>query len=122
MNNAEAKLVAALRSGKYKQGQGCLQSGDRHCCLGVACAVYQEEVGDLVVGVSSHSYIPDKPLIGYDGKMFVLPYKVQEWLGWSDDCGQLPDDWSLPELNDSGITFEQIADRIEAGEVMKSCA
>lgn len=27
--------LEALRSGKYKQGQGCLKKRNRHCCLGV---------------------------------------------------------------------------------------
>ena len=31
----KAKWVAALRSGKYKQGKGTLYKGGKHCCLGV---------------------------------------------------------------------------------------
>ena len=35
-----AKWVKALRSGKYRQGSGCLRPyGGRYCCLGVANAV-----------------------------------------------------------------------------------
>lgn len=33
------KWVAALRSGKYKQGQKALLKDDKFCCLGVACAI-----------------------------------------------------------------------------------
>ena len=33
------KWVAALRSGKYKQGKEVLRDGDRYCCLGVLCEV-----------------------------------------------------------------------------------
>lgn len=36
---AVAKLVAALRSGKYKQTDGALKDGDGYCCLGVAWAL-----------------------------------------------------------------------------------
>ena len=31
----KARWVKALRSGKYKQGQGFLKSGGEFCCLGV---------------------------------------------------------------------------------------
>jgi hypothetical protein len=33
------KWIKALRSGKFKQGNGCLHRDGRYCCLGVACAV-----------------------------------------------------------------------------------
>lgn len=33
------KWVEALRSGKYKQGQGYLYNEGLHCCLGVACEI-----------------------------------------------------------------------------------
>ncbi len=35
----KAKWIEALRSGKYKQGKGCLKNGDKYCCLGVAAIV-----------------------------------------------------------------------------------
>src|SRR6478752_3145258 len=37
----KAEWLAALRSGKYKQGQGGLHNpdGDTYCCLGVLCDV-----------------------------------------------------------------------------------
>lgn len=33
------KWLKALRSGKYKQGQGLLKEHGEYCCLGVACVV-----------------------------------------------------------------------------------
>ena len=33
------KWIEALRSGKYAQGKGALQTEDGYCCLGVACEV-----------------------------------------------------------------------------------
>lgn len=42
MSNVELRKrwVAALRSGKYEQGQSCLRSGgDEYCCLGVLCDI-----------------------------------------------------------------------------------
>lgn len=40
-----AKLVAALRSGEYKQGKGRLYDGQRYCPLGIACDLFSKEVG-----------------------------------------------------------------------------
>lgn len=40
LNDAAKKWVAALRSGKYKQGMGALYKRGAYCCLGVAeCVV-----------------------------------------------------------------------------------
>lgn len=40
MNELQARWIAALRSGKYQQGEWRLRSNtDRFCCLGVACDV-----------------------------------------------------------------------------------
>lgn len=35
----KAKWIAALRSGKFKQGRGQLRKGNEYCCLGVLCKV-----------------------------------------------------------------------------------
>ena len=39
----KAKLLAALRSGDYKQGRLALRKDDAFCCLGVACDVAVKE-------------------------------------------------------------------------------
>lgn len=59
----QKKLVAALRSGKYKQGKEMLRpSEDEYCCLGVACDIkkfrgnikkidknkYETRIGDII--------------------------------------------------------------------------
>lgn len=42
-----AALVAALRSGEYKQERfGLRTTNDNFCCLGVACDVYRKATGD----------------------------------------------------------------------------
>lgn len=40
-NAAEVMIlwIADLRSGKFKQGRGCLRAGNRYCCLGVLCEI-----------------------------------------------------------------------------------
>lgn len=46
----KAKWVAALRSGKYKQGKGfLLDENGKYCCLGVACSI-QRNPKKLLVG------------------------------------------------------------------------
>lgn len=40
------KWLAALRSGKYKQGERKLKEGDSYCCLGVACVVADRRIRD----------------------------------------------------------------------------
>jgi hypothetical protein len=40
------KWIEALRSGKYKQGREYLKKDGFHCCLGVACEIYNEHFAD----------------------------------------------------------------------------
>lgn len=107
------KWVAALRSGKYKQGKNRLKHAGRHCCLGVACDV------------------SDVDMKGCWGEG-TLNYDVSFWLGLRSeiDLGLHSDidaDWSNPRLthpemgqgrateaNDElGWSFSDIADAIE---------
>lgn len=113
-------LIAALRSGKYKQGRRGLFTNnlghpidvgnvlpgdsriDSYCCLGVACVVAAKH--DVISGY-------------YKG---ILPPEVAEWFGF-------PGDHANPQLNDEEgapsaastrndvyrWTFEQIADGFE---------
>ena len=90
----KAKWVAALRSGKYKQGRGALRKGDTFCCLGVAC--------DLI----------DKD--GWEDGTFGMG-----WNGTGCESTDLPfinsdEAISLSELNDKErLSFKEIADYIE---------
>jgi len=122
------RLIAALRSGEYKQGQGrlcrAIADGSRSfCCLGV--------LTDLAV---KEGVLPDGKWVELDlyalryGKCAAsayLPSEVQEWSGmqsiagnlpkavhvWRDDSGEMLT--SLDGFNDAGYTFDQIADIIE---------
>lgn len=98
--------VKALRSGKYKQGKQFLKTGEYYCCLGVLCDISRLDKWRVI----DHSY--------YLCKNFVLPEKVVEWAGMKSSTGSFIDvvDLSrneLTELNDSGKTFNEIADIIE---------
>jgi hypothetical protein len=121
--NKEAKALwlTALRSGEYKQFHGALKgvkdTGEvGHCCLGVLTDVaiktgavdgewvYREHTG-------SHNY--QRRWSG-DTEGALLPWDVRQWAELSEDGNPL-DGYSLnlPSLNDSGMSFEGIANIIE---------
>ncbi len=108
----KAAWVEALRSGKYKQGQKFLFDNDTqsYCCLGVNCLILGQQM------VTTHNKI-DSPM------GLPKPHDAMTW--W--EVTPLREDidsprvkykgrWKrLTELNDEvGLTFEQIADLIEA--------
>lgn len=105
----KAKWVAALRSGAYQQATGVLRDEKGgYCCLGVLC--------DLVEPSKWGS-------CGYHNGVAGLPsYGVKKLVGFPDRAGIFPipevviDDIkaSLDTHNDSGATFNQLADAIEA--------
>ena len=107
--------IEALRSGKYEQAVGVLEStSGGFCCLGVACKVAEEH------GVK---VIYDE-LGTIDGNHLDYQRAVQEWLGLINVDGFPSIDGSpfnlaaryaaLTAMNDNGVSFEEIADIIEA--------
>lgn len=97
------KWVAALRSGKYRQGRGKLRTGTSHgghakyCCLGVLCEV----VGVHRIGDSFYEY-------EYDGSSYLLPLPLRDKLMVYSDIQEV-----LVNMNDRGESFRTIADWIE---------
>lgn len=135
MNEPQKALVAALRSGEYKQTTHTLcriNSNDvSYCCLGVACEIYQKIVGGLTI-------TEDERQRSYNGRRQDLPVPVEEWLGFVDGIGKIDEAkhdklqayldskeikikaWNLDtlaELNDNAVPFDAIADIIENGFV-----
>ena len=119
------KWVAALRSGEYKQGAGCLRSKDNYyCCLGVLADLYSKDTGvpwEAPVG-GQNSYAVHQ-------QSGILPIEVAEWADIRDEAGKFDpcpvvvirnegEDIKVYEcltgLNDDGSTFSEIADYIEA--------
>ncbi len=105
---------AALRSGEYKQGTGCLRTrNDEFCCLGVLDDVYAKQTGEDIWELRE------------DGRWYfhdnadILSPKVQDWaeLGNGNPNVVDPDDsdveLSLAEFNDDEVPFTTIADMIE---------
>ena len=132
----KAKWVAALRSGEYEQGVQLLRQGDQFCCLGVLCDLHrkahQEEGEDDTV----NSWFPTRnpemdnaPCFSYrygnTTASTELPGAVLDWCGLhscdpsvqriaSFENDHVTQDGTLSYFNDKGLTFDQIADIIEA--------
>lgn len=108
---------AALRSGKYIQGKGCLKGVDmddqvKHCCLGVACEIFAERAG-----VKEYNY---EGLVYFDKNRGCLPHKLMDFLGlyWNIPTVEFPvsslNNSGIAKMNDSGIfSFNDIADIID---------
>lgn len=114
----------ALRSGRYRQGEGKLtrhaaipESDDaHHCCLGVLCALAVD------AGIVRAAHLGGLTVYGVAQAQNFLPHEVVAWAGLPstnpvvivdgpDDATQLTT--SLADLNDEGWSFDGIADVIE---------
>jgi len=111
MNNNARKWVTALPD--FPQGkEGVLRSKDGFCCLGVACEIYRRETGQGEWLRAPHR---DKDYIfriSESTQSAILPLVVQEWLGLSRSLGENWGGVSLATMNDSGESFQSIADFI----------
>jgi hypothetical protein len=106
MNDNMKLVIKALRSGEYKQTEETLQDKDGYCCLGVMCAVFEEETGRKLHR-SDTGHIYGAELDDQEG--------VQEWVGLRNCDGASKNDSPLVTLNDyDGYTFSEIADFIES--------
>lgn len=108
--------IAALRSGKYKQGIGQLKADEWvrgvdgtelfHCCLGVLCELAVEQG---IIGPSTQRTEGSYHLFGHNCS--TLPFDVKDWAS----LGLIGlDVYTLMDMNDVGRPFEEIADFIEA--------
>ena len=115
----KAKWLTALRSGEYQQGRYALNESGTFCCLGVLCDLYSKETN--TPWPDGHACLLTKIMLGFDT---VLPDKVKDWAGLDSHDPKLVEENPDYEngkheeyvscLNDSGRTFLQIADLIEA--------
>ena len=109
LENNRSAWTAALRSGLFRQTTGHLEGCGGHCCLGVACVVYEEQTGVKLERDASYSIAGGA--LGHSDEL----RKVQEWLGLTTTNGDLDDGSALTELNDGGtLDFKDIADLIES--------
>ena len=106
----QKKWVEALESGKYQQGENFLHSGKGYCCLGVACAVFEENA-ELILETVAKS---GDAVTSYDGADTLAPKYVIRVLDLYGSGGE-PDKTfnesleDLTQLNDGGTTFKEIA-------------
>jgi len=108
------RWIKALRSGDYKQGTNSLSYNGKHCCLGVACEVFKIEKQKCVTSGGKElcvwQYKDDGSLKWARAN---LPDKVRQLLGLQNHDGKY-NDFSLIRLNDTGHSFEQIANVIQS--------
>jgi len=119
--------LAALRSGKYEQGRYRLRTENQYCCLGVLCDILKEKVdGEWVRCVEPPLGNSENTLDGKEQWCFqvgkqetttggALPKEVAKHVGLPTDnltIMYLPH-FSLSDLNDSGASFDKIAEAIE---------
>ena len=125
MNNNAKLWVENLRSGEYKQLKGHLSDDEAYCCLGLACELAIKNglnITRTCVTVDGYN------LIAFGHQTKTLPYEVAAWLGFrvGDVVGSFTkendgdtlnsDSECLSRLNDSGKSFAEIADVIEANQ------
>lgn len=119
--NADIKRlwIERLRSGRDQQGIGSLNRGNKLCCLGVLCEIAVEQgVFPTPLDQGGLKFYGE----GTDLNCSMLPKPVQQWSGVTSHgyYGERTnaDGWlhrdALTSDNDSGKTFAQIADIIEA--------
>lgn len=118
MNDNAKQLVAAMRSGDYKQGMtGHLRSHDDcYCPLGVGCELYHIATGELaaVLDENCEGY-------SYGGHTDFMPQGVCDWLGLRSNNGSYGP-YGIAKFLDSLISdndileksFAEIADIIES--------
>ena len=105
------RWVRALRSGQYEQTKGILHNNQGYCCLGVLCDLYAKEHD--VEWQEPHE---DNSFYTMNGCGSTLPDVVVEWADVEDTSPDVTFKGrviSLANLNDSGKTFDQIAQVIE---------
>jgi hypothetical protein len=110
------KWVNALRSGKYQQTSNWLQDETGHCCLGVACELFikknkQERGTDgRLKGSIPTSGQPNAPSFLKSIERYSFgtdPYAMRVTFDFLNDEG-------LPNQGVSPLTFDEIADIIQA--------
>jgi hypothetical protein len=106
----KARWTTALRSGTYQQGTHYLRSGDRFCCLGVACDVFDPEGWSQEPPAGVPLFDTGNDVWWHHGVGGVPTGDVRDRLG----LGTSAFTGRLIEMNDNGASFAVIADFIDA--------
>jgi hypothetical protein len=109
------KWIDALESGEYPQTSEFLRTEQGYCCLGVLCNIYAKEKNNDEVQLNLWEQFNDNYEILGEG--LILPVEVKEWAGLDDTDVYYTDEDDekvyLAVLNDSGMSFNQIAQVIK---------
>jgi hypothetical protein len=110
------KWVTALESGEYTQGFGVLQQDGKYCCLGVLCELAVKE------GIIQPPTLDIDNSYQYGSfetwSTETLPDEVIEWAQMNSNEGMISLNYddksycSLIDMNDSRVSFKQIAEKI----------
>ncbi len=98
--------IEALRSGEYPQGNMYLNSRGSYCCLGVLCEVVIEHGVPLTKDDGDFA-------CRYGGCIYMPPPSVMHVAGV--DNVSADGETNLTAMNDKGVRFAVIADRLESG-------
>jgi hypothetical protein len=108
------ELVAALRSGAYKQANDRLADGEARCCLGVACEllpfghwneIQEYEIPDLTSPWQHYLGAPALSYYGFNER------DREASIAWRESAPG--SQFKYAKMNDMGCTFAAIADEIE---------
>jgi hypothetical protein len=120
-NELRKQWVEALRSGEYRQGYGTLRNvNNEYCCLGVLCDIVAKDQPEKFGW--KHEMKGDGFLVFYErgnpfdtGRAVPIP-AVMTMAGLISSNGTLSCGDTLTAMNDDGMSFEELARFIEAGE------
>jgi len=110
------KWIEALRSGDYEQGRCAMHRGDTFCCLGVLCDVHRKE--QLESRGESDAWVEEtwEENLSYYHASTILPAEVSRWAGFNSTNPTIEINEKTNTIathNDTGQSFEVIADAIE---------
>jgi hypothetical protein len=107
--SVKKKWVAALKSGKYKQGKCSLKNTDNtYCCLGVLCEVFIDEGNELDVRTTENN------VVEYNGQTSYPPTAVREWAGICHVSGHASSaNYCVAAVNDTADSFTPSIEYIE---------
>ncbi len=106
LGHVKKMWVDALRSGAYTQGRHQLKTYDGYCCLGVLCDLHSKQT-------SRGKWDDNKYDTSEDSSTNVLPGSVACWAGLETFNPKI-NEKTLSAYNDTGKSFNEIADLIEA--------
>jgi hypothetical protein len=125
------KWFDALRSGKYEQGSEKLRGANGYCCLGVLCDLYAQEHDTQweFRGYGEYGDETNPQPMDYwyfEDRSEYLPESVMDWAGLKTpnpnvridvEDNEDEDNWyyqdEIANVNDSGYSFNQIAEVIQ---------